>query len=223
MSSNDERPALEIRDLEFEHRDRADRTFSLRIPELVVADAEQVLLTGESGSGKSTLLQIIAGLYRPDRGEILIGGRSLGELSGASLDGFRGRNIGMIFQTFNLLDGFTARENILMALMFGGSDDPDHRARAAELLTHLEIDRPDALPEELSIGQQQRVAVARALATRPKLVLADEPTASLDARNASKAMDLIRESCREQGAALVCTSHDEQLRSSFERVEDILQ
>ncbi|MEC8733341.1 MAG: ABC transporter ATP-binding protein [Planctomycetota bacterium] len=213
--------ALEIRDLEFEHRSRDGAPFVLRMPSLAISQGEQVLLTGDSGSGKSTLLQVIAGLLTPRQGEVRVDGRPLGTLNGADLDAFRGRKIGMIFQTFNLLEGFTARENVLMALMFGGEPASGHAQRSTELLAHLGIDRPDAMPDELSIGQQQRVAVARALATRPALVLADEPTASLDPRNARNAIQLIQDSCREQGAALLCTSHDEQLRSSFDRVEEL--
>ena len=215
-------PVLSIKDLAFSHRDREGASFDLLIPELSVAAGEHVLLTGSSGSGKSTLLQLIAGLLEPERGAITVAGQSLGALQGAELDAFRGRTIGMIFQTFHLLDGFTALENVLMALMFSDLPDAEHRGRARELLERLGIDRIDAMPDQLSVGQQQRVAVARALATRPALVLADEPTASLDAENARNAIELIRETCRSEGAALVCTSHDTSLQTSFERVEDLL-
>ena len=116
--------ALEIRDLEFEHRSRDGAPFVLQVPGLTVSQGEQVLLTGESGSGKSTLLQVIAGLLAPRRGEVRVDGQPLGTLNGTDLDAFRGRTIGMIFQTFNLLEGFTARENVLMALMFGGDPSP---------------------------------------------------------------------------------------------------
>ena len=223
VSPHSSNPALQISDLGFSHRDGANSSFDLNIPKLSVGPAEQLLLTGSSGSGKSTLLQLIAGLLEPERGTITVAGQSLRALHGAKLDAFRGRTIGMIFQTFNLLDGFTARENVLMALMFSSLSSAEQGPRADELLGRLGIERPNAMPDQLSVGQQQRVAVARALSTRPALVLADEPTASLDADNAHNAIELIRETCREEGAALVCTSHDPTLQSAFERVEDVLK
>ena len=223
MSQLSSNPALQISDLGFSHHDGVGSSFDLNIPELSVGATEQLLLTGSSGSGKSTLLQLIAGLLEPERGTITVAGQSLRALHGAELDSFRGRTIGMIFQTFNLLDGFTARENVLMALMFSSLAAKEQGSRADQLLERLGIERPHAMPDQMSVGQQQRVAVARALSTRPALVLADEPTASLDADNAQNAIELIRETCREEGAALVCTSHDVTLKSSFERVEDVLK
>ncbi|MEE2680754.1 MAG: ABC transporter ATP-binding protein [Planctomycetota bacterium] len=221
MTDSPTQSALSIKSLVFSHHDRAGASFDLNIPQLSVAVGEHVLLTGPSGSGKSTLLQLISGLLEPASGSITVAGQSLGALHGAELDAFRGRNIGMIFQTFNLLAGFTALENVLMALMFSDLPPSQHRIRANELLARLGIERTHAMPDQLSVGQQQRVAVARALATRPKLVLADEPTASLDAENSRNAIELIRDTCREEGAALVCTSHDPSLHAAFERVEEL--
>ena len=123
----------------------------------------------------------------------------------------------MIFQTFNLLPGFSAAENVMLAMMFSDIPRREHRPRAHDLLDHLGVDRPDAPPEQLSIGQQQRVAVARAVACKPDLVLADEPTASLDPENASGAMDLIQTACRESGTALLCVSHDPAMAERFEQ------
>jgi ABC-type dipeptide/oligopeptide/nickel transport system ATPase component len=127
----------------------------------------------------------------------------------------------MIFQTFNLLHGFTALENVLAGLMFSAMAPKEHEARARGLLQTLGIPDPEAEVDRLSVGQQQRVAVARALAARPALVLADEPTASLDPANTATAMDLIQSACRADGAALLCTSHDPTLRARFARVESI--
>lgn len=192
----------------------------LRLPQLSLAEGEQILLTGGSGSGKSTLLHLVAGLVSPDGGRIVVAGTDLRSLRGSALDTFRGRNIGMIFQTFHLLEGFSALENVLAALMFGdapASKAGGHRARAAELLASLGIDRPNAMPSALSVGQQQRVAVARAVACRPRLVLADEPTASLDPAAAAVAMTVIQDACRACGAALLCTSHDPAMRERFAR------
>lgn len=189
----------------------------LSMPELSLAPGEQVLLTGGSGSGKSTLLHLIAGLVKPAAGRIVVAGTDITTLGGAAADTFRGRHVGMIFQTFHLLEGFTAAENVLAALMFSDLPPREHASRAAALLSALGIQRPGALPSALSVGQQQRVAVARAVACRPALVLADEPTASLDPALASAAMEVIQSACRQCGAALLCTSHDPAMRERFAR------
>lgn len=123
----------------------------------------------------------------------------------------------MIFQTFNLLAGFSAIENVMVALMFSDIPRAEHRERAAKLLASLGIERIDAPPEQLSVGQQQRVAVARALVCEPELVLADEPTASLDPENAAGAIELIQNACKSQNAALLCVSHDPSMAARFER------
>lgn len=214
-------PALEISALRFTHASADGSTFTLALDALKLDAAEHVLLAGVSGCGKSTLLQLIAGLLDADGGTIQIHGHSIGDLRGAARDRFRAGSIGMIFQTFNLLEGFSARENILAALLFSDIPRGEHDARAAVLLERLGIERPHAHPETLSVGQQQRVAVARALATKPGLVLADEPTASLDPENAENAVALIRETCKAEGAALLLTSHDPTLRASFTRVETL--
>lgn len=178
---------------------------------------EQIVLTGQSGSGKSTLLHLIAGLMNPTSGEVQIAGTRIGDFSGSQRDRFRGQHIGMIFQTFQLLHGFRVIENILAALMFSDLPRKEHRKRAIELLELLGINTPDARIEELSVGQQQRVAVARALACKPTVVLADEPTAALDPEYANAAMDLLQSSCRATGSALICVTHDHSLISRFDR------
>ena len=211
-------PALRIKDLSFAFPGAA---WSLAVPELVVASGEQVLLVGGSGRGKSTLLQVIAGLRDAAAGSVEVAGVRMSALRGAARDEARGRRIGMIFQTFNLLHGFTAAENVLAALMFSALPPAEHAARAESLLRRLGLPDPGAEVDRLSVGQQQRVAVARALAARPALVLADEPTASLDPENTAAAMDLIQEACRADGAALLCTSHDPSMRSRFSRTESI--
>ncbi|MFO0963295.1 MAG: ATP-binding cassette domain-containing protein [Phycisphaerales bacterium] len=210
--------ALEIRDLRFAYPGAA---WSLVVPTLTLAAGEQMLLVGGSGRGKSTLLQLIAGLRDAQAGTIAVAGTGIAALRGAARDTARGRSIGMIFQTFNLLHGFSALDNVLAALMFSAMDPRQHEERALSLLGALGIDRPESEVDRLSVGQQQRVAVARALAARPALVLADEPTASLDPENTAAAMDLIQQACRADGAALLCTSHDPAMRARFPRVETI--
>jgi ABC-type lipoprotein export system ATPase subunit len=191
--------------------------WTLTVRELQLHRGEQLLLSAGSGRGKSTLLYLIAGLLDPDGGQVLVDGQAVHALHGARRDLYRGQKIGMIFQTFNLLHGFSALENVMAALMFSSIPSREHRRRAAALLDQLGIERHDAVPDRLSVGQQQRVAVARALACDPVLVLADEPTASLDPENASTAMDLIQDACRTRNAALLCTSHDPAMRERFER------
>ncbi|TVQ54333.1 MAG: ABC transporter ATP-binding protein [Phycisphaerales bacterium] len=216
-------PALDIHDLHFRYAGMPSTEPVVDIQSLKLDRTDQMLLKGRSGSGKSTLLYLIAGLMEPQGGQVLINGENIHELQGEKRDLFRGRTIGMIFQTFNLLQGFTALENVLAALMFSELPPKHHRERATALLDSLGIDRPNQFVERLSIGQQQRVAVARAVACEPALVLADEPTASLDPENADAAMDLIQKACLETGAALLCTSHDPSLASRFERCVDLSQ
>lgn len=207
--------ALNVTGLQFRYAPDGPLVADVRA--LEVAPGEQVLLTGGSGAGKSTLLQLIAGLLEPTAGSVTIAGTNMHALRGAARDQFRGRSIGFIFQTFNLLHGFSALENVMASLKFSTIPRHEHSSRAAELLHHLGIQRHDADPDTMSVGQQQRVAVARAVATRPALVLADEPTASLDPENAAGAIELIKNACKESGAALVCVSHDPSMADRFER------
>lgn len=207
---------LSIRDVRFRYSPHAG--WVVDVASLSLEPGEQVLLTGGSGRGKSTLLYLIAGLLDPAPGaRIELAGRDMVGLRGAARDLHRGRSVGMIFQTFNLLHGFSAHENVMAAMMFSRIPRSEHAKRASVLLSRLGIDRPASRPEEMSVGQQQRVAVARAVACDPVLVLADEPTASLDPENAGGAMDLIQAVCREKEAALLCVSHDPAMRDRFER------
>lgn len=210
-------PALQIDSLTFRYPGASEAVVDVR--SLALEPGEQILLAGGSGRGKSTLLQIIAGLLEPSSGTVRVDGTDVHSLRAARRDLFRGRKIGMIFQTFNLLHGFSALENVMAALMFSDVPRAEHRARATEVLRSLGIERIHAEPDALSIGQQQRVAVARAIVTNPVLVMADEPTASLDPENAATAMELIQTVCRERGTALLCTSHDPAIASRFSRRE----
>jgi ABC-type lipoprotein export system ATPase subunit len=192
------------------------------VESLSLADGEQVALIGTSGSGKTTLLHLIAGIVAPDSGRIIYefagaGGIDIAQLSEAQRDVFRGANIGYIFQTHHLLGGFTALENVLLGMSFAGRKAD--RSWAVHLLTEVGLkDRLDYRPAKLSVGQQQRVAVARALANRPKLVLADEPTGALDAASAQQVLGLIRGLCKEVGASLLLVSHDLNLAGQLPRV-----
>lgn len=212
-------PALQIDGLRYSYA--RDGGFALSVPSLRVDAGEDVLLVGKSGEGKSTLLYLVAGLLEPEAGEVRVAGRAIHRLRGAARDGFRAAHIGMIFQTHHLLHGFTALENVMAALAFSPVPKAEHRARAAALLTRLGIERHEASPDRLSVGQQQRVAIARALVCEPAIVLADEPTASLDPSNSAEAVGLLRSACKERGAALLCVSHDPGLVGQFSRVESL--
>ncbi|MEM7230486.1 MAG: ABC transporter ATP-binding protein [Planctomycetota bacterium] len=213
-------PALEVSGLRFRYD---DGPWVIDLDQLTLGPAEQILLTGGSGFGKSTLLQLIAGLLDPSEGTIRVAGEDMHRRRGASRDIYRGRNIGMIFQTFNLLPGFSALENVMLALMVSDRPKSEHRNHAGALLAELGIDDPGTSPDRMSVGQQQRVAVARAIACEPPLVLADEPTASLDPDNTQAAMDMIQRTCEAHGAALVCTSHDPVLEGRFTRIESLVK
>ena len=194
-----------------------------------LADGEQVALVGGSGTGKTTLLHLIAGILTPDGGRILFGSGSgpygpvdVAALGEAQRDVFRGRNIGYVFQTHHLLPGFTALENVLLGMSFTGRPGDSQWAR--HLLNEVGLSqRLDYKPEKLSVGQQQRVAVARALANRPKLVLADEPTGALDPGNAQAVLDLIRKLCTEVGASLLLVSHDQAITAQLPRAVSLAE
>lgn len=191
----------------------------VRVGRFELAAGEQRALRGESGSGKTTFLNLIAGILAADGGRVELDGIDLAALPEAKRDRLRADKIGYIFQTFNLLQGYTVLENVLLGMSFGprGVD----RAHAVELLRRVGLEhRLGHFPRQLSTGQQQRVAVARALANRPKLVLADEPTGNLDRTSAREALALIREVCRENGAALLLVSHDDGVLAQFEGLQD---
>jgi putative ABC transport system ATP-binding protein len=188
------------------------------VPGFSLGAGEQVALRGESGSGKTTFLNLIAGILAPDEGSILIGGSDMAALSESKRDRLRASSIGYIFQTFNLLQGYSCLENVLLGMTFGGRAD---KGQAQALLDRVGLShRLGHYPRQLSSGQQQRVAVARALAKRPRLVLADEPTGNLDHRNAREALKLVRETCQENGAALLLVSHDPEVLGAFQNVRD---
>jgi putative ABC transport system ATP-binding protein len=191
----------------------------LDVERFEVARGEQVALRGSSGSGKTTLLHIIAGLIKPDAGAVHVAGTDVARLGEAQRDHWRAKHVGYIYQSFHLLQGFTALENLALAMKFGGRVD---LARAKSLLEQVGLGaRLNYKPRQLSIGQQQRVAVARALANTPALVLADEPTGNLDREHADAALELILSLCKTSGAALLLVSHDERVVARFPRVVDL--
>jgi ABC-type lipoprotein export system ATPase subunit len=192
----------------------------LDVRQFRVEAGEQMVLVGRSGSGKTTLLHLIAGISRPDTGVIRIDGVNISQLPEAGRDRFRADKLGYVFQTFNLLSGFTALENVLLGMSFAtGRARPD---RAKQLLDRVGLaKRLHHKPAQLSVGEQQRVAVARALANKPRLLLADEPTANIDTRHQQQVVDLIRETCREENVALVLVTHTPEVAGQFNRVEHL--
>jgi len=196
-----------------------ERVEIVNVPAFALAAGEQLALRGESGSGKTTFLNLIAGILAADSGRVSLDGVEMTALSESKRDRLRADKLGYIFQTFNLLQGYTVLENVVLGMSFGprGAD----RAHAREVLRRVGLEhRLDHFPRQLSTGQQQRVAVARALANRPKLVLADEPTGNLDRKHARESLALIREVCREQDATLLLVSHDEEVLGQFETRKD---
>lgn len=194
-----------------------------RLPILAVANfelkaGEQIALVGESGGGKTTLLNVISGITTADSGEVVIGNTDIAKLSEVSRDRFRAQRIGFIFQTFNLLPAFTALENVLLGMSFSGQRAD--RTRAKDLLSRVGLGhRLNHRPVTLSVGEQQRVAVARSLVNKPVLLLADEPTASIDAKHQANVLELIRTACREQNCSLLLVTHSAEVASQFPRVE----
>ncbi len=182
----------------------------------------QMLLTGPSGSGKTTLLHMIAGLLAPSGGEIYFNGSRVDDMPEKERDIWRAQNIGYVFQKLNLIEALTAEENILLAGYFAGGDMAELKKRAQLLLERVGLaGKKDVLPGKLSIGEQQRIAVIRAVINNPVLLLADEPTASLDVENSRIVLELLRSLCQENNAALLLSTHDEGVKQQFEEWFDI--
>ncbi len=190
----------------------------LDIPSLEIAAGEQVVLRGRSGCGKTTLLNTIAGLTAVDEGKITIKGLEITKLAEVGRDRFRARNIGYVFQTFHLLAGFTALENVQLGMTFTGQKSD--KSRALQLLDRVGLShRLHHKPSALSVGERQRVAVARALVNQPVVLLADEPTANVDPAHQQQVIDLLREACREEKVAMLLVTHAPEVSDQFERVE----
>jgi putative ABC transport system ATP-binding protein len=216
--------AISLRDVAFTWPRQARRCLDIEWFE--VAAGERVFLHGPSGSGKSTLLGVLGGVLLPQQGKVGVGGTALDSLSGAQRDRFRADHIGFLFQQFNLLPYLSVLDNVLLACSFSArrraraeATGGGMHAEALRLFEHLEIDaelqrRPVS---ELSVGQQQRVAAARALIGRPEIVIADEPTSALDAARQRGFIDLLLRECAAVGATLMFVSHDQRLAEYFDR------
>jgi len=201
---------IELTDCQLALGQSDGQTVRFHLANLVFEAGEQTALIGPSGCGKSTLLNLISGLLKPDSGSVRVRGIELTDLSPAKLDRLRGEHIGFIYQSFNLLDAFTAEENVMIGMRFGRTiSRGDRLKRARELLDRVGLShRMSARPFQLSVGERQRIAIARALANRPTILLADEPTGALDPTTANRVFDLIRELCAEEACTLAFVTHD---------------
>ncbi len=214
---------IEISDLRFDY---GGGDFCLDIPHLQVSDGERVAIVGPSGSGKTTLLNLIAGIARPQSGQIITGAINMSALDDAAIRDFRIANIGLVFQEFELLEYLHVLDNVLLPYRINSSLHLDAAVvqRAKELLTSVGIgDKLDRHPDNLSQGEKQRVAVCRALLVKPPLLLADEPTGNLDVMNKDRVLDILLDYATDNDATLVTVTHDRDLFDRFERVIDFKQ
>lgn len=209
---------LAIERLEVRFADPKERPL-LSIPHWRVRPSERVCIAGASGSGKTTLLHVLAGLRLPTEGRVEVGDVTLNELSEADRDRFRARNIGMVFQTARLIPGLTALDNVALAASIAGMTRRLARERGRDLLERVGVTgRGSARPSELSAGERQRVAIARALASSPTLLLADEPTASLDPERTVAVISMLHAVADEHGTTVVLVSHERDVQARFETV-----
>ena len=197
-----------------------ERVQILDVPSFDVGSGEQLALIGPSGCGKTTLLHIIAGITKPDSGNVLLDDVEITKFPEAGRDRIRADKLGYVFQTFNLLPGFSALENVLLGMTFARKKYSVPRAK--QLLERVGLShRSGNKPSAMSVGEQQRVAVARALANSPAVLLADEPTANVDPKNQSQIVELIRQTCRDENISLIMVTHSMEVANQFDRIDQL--
>ncbi len=210
---------LDIKDVHKIYEETAVKVHAVNGVNLQFEKGEFAAIVGPSGSGKTTLLNMIGGLDQPTSGEIIIDKTNIRELKSSQLIDFRKDNIGFVFQAYNLIPVLTAKENVEFIMHLQGRPKKERENRARELLEAVGLaDRIDARPSRLSGGQQQRVAVARALASKPKFVLADEPTANLDSKSTETLLDIMEKLNREEGMTFIFSTHDNRVVKKARRV-----
>ena len=222
MPFNASATMIKLNNVRKDYRSGNNTTTIVDVDELNISAGEKVAIVGASGSGKTTLLNLLSGLVVADSGQIVIDGQEITTLSESGRDRFRANNIGYLFQNFHLLDGYSALENVELGMLFASGAVKSQRA--AEQLTKLGLgERLHHQPSELSIGQQARVALARATVNNPKIILADEPTGALDSASAREALDLLFEQSASHDSTLICVTHDKSVAANFDRILDMGQ
>lgn len=221
MSKGDNRPLVSLENVEKVFRTKAGPFMALRGIDLTIDAGEFVAIVGPSGSGKSTLINMITGIDRPTTGEVYVAGERLTKMSENKVAKWRGRNVGVVFQFFQLLPTLTVVENVMMPMVYCGTYKDQRRERAMELLELVEVpDTADKYPSQISGGQQQRAAIARSLANDPQLIIGDEPTGNLDTVSAGLVFALFEELV-EQGKTIIMVTHDWELAGNIPRVEEV--
>lgn len=210
---------IELKKVEKIYNDSEVKVHAVNGVDLSFEEGEFAAIVGPSGSGKTTLLNMLGGLDTPTTGDIVIGGTNISSLKGSKLIDFRLNNIGFVFQSYNLIPVLTARENTEFVMQMQGATKEERKKRVDELLTAVGLgDRMESRPNKLSGGQQQRVAVARALASKPKFILADEPTANLDSKSTENLLDIMETLNKEENITFIFSTHDARVVKKAHRV-----
>lgn len=221
--ANDQKPVISVRKLRKVYMMGQEHVVALHNIDLDIPRGEVCCIFGTSGSGKSTLLNQLAGLEKPTRGVVRIGGVPISQLNENQLAAFRQKHIGFVFQSYNLLPELTAAENVAMPLMFKGVAPDVRLLEAKKMLCRVGLkDRMDHFPNQMSGGQQQRVGIARALAMNPQIIFADEPTGNLDSKTTMEVLKLMQKVVREQKQTLVMVTHDNNLATYADRIFKII-
>ena len=218
-----DKPVIQVKKLRKEYIMGQERVVALRDINLSIYRGEICCIFGTSGSGKSTLLNQLAGLEKPTRGQVLIGGVPVSKLDENQLAAFRQKHVGFVFQSYNLLPELTALENVAMPLMFRGMPKEVREREAMKMLARVGLkDRAHHFPGQMSGGQQQRAGIARAFITRPDVVFADEPTGNLDSKTTKEVMEMIRSFARKFNQTIVLVSHDPEMTEYADRIVTLL-
>lgn len=223
LMAEERKPVIQVRDLYKIYRVGDTKVRALNGVDFDIYEGEFCSIVGTSGSGKSTLLNMLAGLEKPTKGQIIIGGEHIEEKSENQLVKFRREHVGFIFQSFNLMNTMTAVENVALPLTFQGVDKTARMKRAEALLDMVGLSKYKAhKPTQMSGGQQQRVGVARALVVNPEIIFADEPTGNLDSNTSKEVMELMQKVVREKKQTLVMVTHDNHLAGFADRIFHII-